>query len=267
MLILAAMVLLAGSPLLSFDAAELPYFNPQGSDRTSLNYRYHGSGSIPRELGEKLLTQEIRVLGADTLVVVVNGEYAVVQEQVRRLIAQEIGIAEEQNNSPGLTGKQSEQQPSYLENEYPTQWPPLGVGLSIFSDVAHQFNHPREYQLTSLAYNQLEAIEGYSEVRIRVTDGKELLGKDVTILQIGRRDYSMERARLHHSIPIPLWYKEHRIFTVVTDTEVTFIEKLKQRVHGLVIRYFVPNSRISQSWDNSYREDFLAGIMKVAAEF
>ena len=66
MLTLAAIVFLAGSPLLSFDAAELPYFNPQGSDRTSLNYRYHGSGSIPRELGKKLLTQEIRVLGADT---------------------------------------------------------------------------------------------------------------------------------------------------------------------------------------------------------
>ena len=261
------MVILAGSPLLSFDAEELPYFNPQGSDRTSLNYRYHGSGSIPRELGEKLLTQQTQAFGADALIVVVNGEYAAVQEQVRRLIAQEVGIAEEQNNSPGLTGKQSEQQPSYLENEYPIQWPPLGMGLSIFSDVAHHFNRPREYQLTSRPYNQLEAIEGYSEVRIRVTDGKELLGKDVTILQIRRRDYSMERARLHHSIPIPLWYKERHVFTVVTDTEVTLIEKLKWQIHGLVIRYFVPTSRISHSWDSSYREDFLAGLMKVVAEF
>jgi len=267
MLILAAIVLLAGSPLLSFDAAELPYFNPQGSDRTSLNYLYRGSGSIPRELGEKLLTQETQAIGSDTLIVLVNGEYTAVQEQVRRLIAQEAGIAEEQNNSPGLTGKHPEQQPSYLENEYPTKWPPLGVGLSIFSDVAHHFNHPREYQLTSRPYNQIEAIDGYSEVRIRVTDGKELLGEDVTILQIGRRDYSMERARLHHSISIPLWYKERRVFTVVTDTEVTLIEKLKQGIHGLTIRYFVPNSRISQSWNNSYREDFLAGLMKVAAEF
>lgn len=266
MLTLAAMALLAGSPLLSFDAAELPYFNPQGSDRTSLSYLYHGSGSIPLELGEKLLTQETQALGADTLIVLVNREYSVVQEQVRRLIAQEVGIAEEQHNSPGLTGKQSEQQPSF-ENEYPTQWPPLGVGLSIFSDVAHQFNRPREYQLTSLAYNQLEFIEGYSEVRIRVTDGKELLGKDVTILQIGRRDYSLERAHLHHSIPIPLWYKERRVFTVVTDTEVMRIEKLKRQIYGLGIRYFVPTSRISRSWDNSYREDFLAGLMKVAAEF
>lgn len=266
MLTLAAMVLLAGSPLLSFDTAELSYFNPQGSDRTSLSYLYHGSSSIPRELGEKLLTQEIKALGADTLIVVVNGEYAVVQEQVRRLIAQEVGIAEEQDNSSGLTQKQSEQQPTYLEDEY-LKWPPLGVGLSILSDVAHQFNRPREYQLTSRHYNQLEAIEGYSEVRIRVTDGKELLGKDVTILQIGRRDYSMERARLHHSIPIPLWYKEPRVFTVVTDAEVMLIEKLKQRILGLVIRYFVPTSRMSQSWDNSYREDFLAGLMKVTAEF
>lgn len=266
MLILAAMVLLAGSPLLSFDAAELPYFNPQGSDRTSLSYLYHGSGSIPLELGEKLLTQETQALGADTLIVLVNGEYSVVQEQVRRLIAQEVGIAEEQSNSSGLTGKQSEQQPSF-ENKYPTQWPPLSVGLSIFSDVAHHFNRPREYQLTSRPYNQLKDIEGYSEVRIRVSDGKELLGKDVTILQIGRRDYSMERVRFHHAMPIPLWYKERHVFTVVTDTEVMLIEKLKQQIHGLGIRYFVPSSRISRSWDNSYREDFLAGLMKVAAEF
>ncbi|HWR82921.1 MAG TPA: hypothetical protein VN285_06445 [Candidatus Deferrimicrobium sp.] len=77
----------------------------------------------------------------------------------------------------------------------------------------------------------------------------------------------MARARLHHSIPIPLWYKERHVFTVVTDTEVALIEKLKRQIHGLVIHYFVPTSRISQSWDSSYREDFLAGLMKVVAEF
>ena len=69
MLTFAAIVHLAGSPLLSFDAAELPYFNPQGPDHTSSSYRDHESGSIPRELGEKLLTQEIKALGADTGIV------------------------------------------------------------------------------------------------------------------------------------------------------------------------------------------------------
>ena len=57
------------------------------------------------------------------------------------------------------------------------------------------------------------------------------------------------------------------MFTVVTDTEVKLVEKLKQQTHDWVIRYLVPNNRISHSWGSSYREDFLAGLMKAAAEF
>jgi len=53
MLTFAAIVHLAGSPLLSFDAAELPYFNPQGPDHTSSSYRDHESGSISTRTGRE----------------------------------------------------------------------------------------------------------------------------------------------------------------------------------------------------------------------
>ena len=48
MLALAPLVLFASS-LLNVDASELSYFNPQGSERTDLNYESHGAGFIPRD--------------------------------------------------------------------------------------------------------------------------------------------------------------------------------------------------------------------------
>jgi hypothetical protein len=70
---------IVGASLLSFDATELPYFDPPESERTSLSYLYHGSGSIPLLLGEKLVTQNDPRLHATSLVVVVNQEYAFIQ--------------------------------------------------------------------------------------------------------------------------------------------------------------------------------------------
>jgi hypothetical protein len=260
------MFVLAGSPVLSYDATELPYFDPQGRERTALSYLSHGSGSIPRELGEKVLTQETQALGADYLIALVSREYAVVQEQLRALVRERIGVAEEYDNSAGPIPKPKEKRPSYSGVEYPA-WPPLGEELSLFSDPAKEVRPPQEFQVTTQPYNRLESVEGFSEARIRVSDGKILLGKNVTILQIRRRDYSKERARFNHAMPIPLPYKEYSVFTVVTNTEVALIESLRQRVPGLVIRYFLPTSRLTASWESSYREDVLAGLRKAANDF
>lgn len=257
------LLLLLPGALLNVDATQLSYFDPQGSDRTDLSYRRHGAGSIPRELGEKLLTQETHALGADSLIVIANQEYSILQRHLRALLEERWGIAEEYDSAAGAIPKPKEERSPYLGVEYPA-WPPLGEGLSVFNDIAKQDGSPREYQLTSKPYNRLESFEGYSEVRIRITDGKSLLGKDVTIFQVRRRDYSKERARLHHSIPIPLPYKEYLAFTVVTDTEVALIEQLKQRIPGLVVRYFVPGNRMREK---SYLEDFLASLRRAAMAF
>lgn len=263
MLLLAALLLAAGAPLVSLDAAELHYFDPQGSDRTSLSYLSHGSGSIPLELGEKLLTMETHVLGADSLIAVVNREYGSARDQIRSLVSEKYGIAEEHDTALGAIPKPKEEQPPYPGLMYP-YWPPLGAGLAVFDDIAKATKIPREYEVTSQPYNRIEELEGYSVLRIRITDGEGLLGKKVAVLQIRRHDYSKERARLHHVLPIPLPYKEYRAFTVVTNTEVDFVESLKQRASGVVVRYWVPSHRIGEQ---SYREDFLAGMAKVVSQF
>ena len=141
---------------------------------------------------------------------------------------------------------------------------PAGQGHSVFNDLVKPVNPPNEYELISQPYNRVESHEGHSELRIRVTDGKGLLGKKVTLLQIRRRDYSKERARLHHALPIPLPYREYRSFTIVTDTEVKIVESLKQQAPDVVARYFVPSNRISE---RSYLEDLLAGMTKIANQF
>ncbi|MET0515067.1 MAG: hypothetical protein ABW047_07045 [Nitrospiraceae bacterium] len=214
-------------------------------------------------MGEKVLTQETHALGADDLVVLVNQEYETVREMLRSSILKHVGIEEEIDNGRGPIPKPSEERFPYRGIEYPA-WPPLGEGLSVFNDRDKQATSPKEYQLTSKPYNRLEDIAGYSEVRIRVTDGKELLGKRATVLQVRRRDYSKERARLHHSIPIPLPYKESLTFSIVTNTEVAMIEAVPRQLPGLVVRYFVPNIRMG---DKSYLENFLISLKKASTEF
>ena len=248
---------------MSFDAAELHYFDPQGSDRTPLNYLLHGSGSIPLELGEGLLTKENHALGADSVVAVVNLEYDRARGQIRSLVSDKYGIAGEHDTTQGVIPKPKQEEPPYQGVEYPV-WPPLGVGLAVFNDIVTRTKLPREYEITSQPYNRIEAIDGYSQLRVRVTDGEDLLGKKVAVLQIRRRDYSKERARLHHVLPIPLPYKENIAFTVVTSTELNIVESLKQRAPGVVIRYLLPTYRMGEQ---SYREDFLAGLKKVVSQF
>src|SRR5207244_2305365 len=106
-------------------------------------------------------------------------------------------------------------------------WPVLGEGLAYLwgkgpAQVAS------EYQLTSQPYNRVESINGFSQVAIRVSDGTNLFGQKVTILQVSRSDHAREWARSHslHGL-FPLPYKEDRAsLGLVTNTEAAFIEDL-----------------------------------------
>lgn len=246
MTLIVTSIVLVGATVLNVDSTELFYYNPPASDRQDLQYRMRGAGSIPRELGEKLLTSdEGKQLGADSLVVVVNEGFSIVRRHLRELVAQTHGIAEENDNLGGTIPPPKEHNPDYRgggpsEEEAPF-WPPLGDGLVAFSYPGRPVSPTREYQLTSKAYNRLESVEGYSEVRIRISDGTALLGKKATVLQLRRRDYSKERGRLGHT-PFPLpFIKDQKRFLLVTDTEVALVEQLKQRIPGTVARYFVPD--------------------------
>jgi hypothetical protein len=259
-----ATVLLAviGGPLLSYDAAELHYFDPQGSDRTSLSYLSHGSGSIPLELGEKLLTKETHVLGADSLIAVVNQEYDSARDQIRSACIRKVWHCGARHST--RANSKTEGRAASLSRPLVSLLATVGSRPCCFRRHRESNQVPREYEVTSQPYNRIEELEGYSVLRIRIADGEGLFGKKVAVLQIRRHDYSKERARFHHVLPIPLPYKEYRAFTVVTNTEVDFVESLKQRASGVVVRYWVPSHRIGEQ---SYREDFWAGMAKVVSQF
>lgn len=245
-MILPIMPAVLVAAVLNVDAAALPYFDPQGEERTSRAYARNGAGSIPRELNEKVLLQDqSSQLSTDSLVVLVNKEYSVVLEKIRGLVAEKMGIAEEHDNKLGVIPKPKENRPSYRGIEWPPSyqgaewppWPPLGEGLAFFRDSVESVGHPKEYQLTSKLKERLEAARGFSEVRIRVTDGKGLLNRTVTILQVSRQDYSVDQD-YSHIAGIPLG-KKRLAFRLVTDSEVALIESLKEVIPGLVVRYFV----------------------------
>jgi hypothetical protein len=198
-------------------------------------------------------------------VVLVSKDYSVVLEKLHALVAEKMGIAEEHDNKSGAIPKPKDNRPPYLGNEWPP-WPPLGEGLASFGGRGESIGHPREYQLTSKLKERLAAISGFSEVRIRVTDGRGLLNRDVTILQIRRRDYSREWDRSHIA-GIPLG-KEKRAFTLVTNSEVALIESLKELIPGLAVRYFV--SHVDKVWPpppaNKDEKRIVLESMRTAAE-
>ncbi|MEQ1846671.1 MAG: hypothetical protein ABL983_13985 [Nitrospira sp.] len=245
-MILPIMPIVLVAAVLNVDAASLPYYDPQGEERTSRAYARKGAGSIPRELNEKVLLQDqSSQLSTDSLVVLVNKEYSVVLEKIRILVAEKMGIAEEHDNKLGAIQKPKETRPTYQGNEWPPSnlgsewppWPPLGEGLAFLRDSVESVSHPKEYQLTSKLKERLEGGRGYSAVRIRVTDGRGLLNRNVTILQVRRRDYSVDQD-YSHIAGIPLG-KKKLSFLLVTDSEVALIESLKELIPGLAVRYFV----------------------------
>jgi hypothetical protein len=265
-MILPIMPIVLVAAALNVDAASLPYFDPQGEERTSRAYALKGAGSIPRELNEKVLLQDQSApLSAHSLVVLVNKEYSIVVEKIHALVVEKMGIAEEHDNKSGVIPKPKDNRPPYVGTEWPP-WPPLGEGLASFSVGTESVGHPDEYQLTSQLTERLKTVSGFSEVRIRVTDAKGLLNRNVTILQIRRRDYSLD-SDYSHIAGIPLG-KKKMASTLVTNSEVVLIEKLKELLPGLAIRYFV--SHVDKLWPpppaNEEEKRVVLESMRAAAE-
>lgn len=226
--------------LLNVGASGLDYFDPQGADRSAWNYAVHGSGSIPRELGEKVVSGGEEVFGyaANSVIALVNMEYVHVQTEIRRLVENTMGIAEEFSVTAKLD---SVHESADVMRALQSPWPPLGIGLSIFSLDVEGVGAPREYEIYTRPYNQIEGIGAYSRARIRLVDGSSFLGKSVTIIQVSRNDVSREWARSHIG-GIPLPWKEVREFTLVTNTEIGLIERLTSLKDTVRIKYFVPRT-------------------------
>jgi len=260
--VFSAMVLMA---VLNVDAESLPYFDPLSSWWPSWSY---GDGTISREQNEKLVLIFPQSPGntAESVIALVNQPIKHVWKDVRALVAESIGILVEYHAAKGPIPEPKRRRPPYVGEEY-GPWPEVGKGLSYLG-MYLSFPTPEEHELTSLPYNQIGSIKGFSELRIRVIEGTGLLDKEVTIIEMRRRDYSREWARIGASVhlAIPLPYKEDRAFTVVTDTEVRLIEQLKSRSSGLAIRYFVPYPwRIQVS--NEYSAEMRASMKEAVKYF
>src|SRR5581483_8482873 len=155
-----------------------------------------------------------------------------------------------------IPGKPLEREP-YLGWDHP--WPGLGAGLSaLLSDRGRA----REYEITTKPYHILDDEKGFSQLRIRISDGMALFGGNITILQLRRRDFSWEWASYH---PLVFPWKTPRAHTLVTNTEVELVEELKKRNAKLATRYFAPNRPKLELVDPAYIAELL-GKMKEAVQ-
>lgn len=228
------------------DVTGLPYFDPPARNRSELVYRRHGGGAIPRKFREKILLHEDKRYAADTLIVLVNRDFIAVRDALRGLIQTKMGIAEEDDNStvPLLNDPEPQTVEEGHRTSWGQSWPLLGSGFSAFEGV-HFVRPPREYRVMSRSYNELKSVQGRSELRIQAAEGKELFEKDVTVLQLRRRDYSREWARDAHvfggAIAFP--WKENEKFFLITSTEVGLMQKLRDLLPGSNFRYFIPEHR------------------------
>ncbi len=228
--------ILLTTALLNVGTEELYYFNPSDSWVTVSESRALGVGSIPREFHEKLLSYKTDWGGrVNTLIVLANKDYDTVCKYAREVLLAKVGLAAESSTKTGPISRLPKQYPEYLGVDL--DWPMLGEGLSHLAPVSLKSPVP-ECQFVSDHYNRLESKGAFSQVRLRVSDANELLGKEVAILQISRLDFSREWALLH-PFPFPLPYKENYMSVLVTNTEVALVEQLKTRITGLVLRYFV----------------------------
>jgi hypothetical protein len=248
MLALASLILVAAS-MIHTDTSSLPYFNPQGSERSSWNYAVMGLGSIPLELGEKVLIDEhYPELGVSNVIILINREYKLVHDEVRSLVSQKMGIAQEIEGSHVKLGEMHPWMKTTRENFDGAAWPPMGEGLVAFQVLDMQFGPPIEYELMSRPYNETDRVTGFSELYVRISDARELFGKTVTLIQLRRRDHSKEWFRLGHlgfaNSAIPLPFKKYWDFDLVTDTEVSLIEQLKKREQNISVLYFLTVSRL-----------------------
>jgi hypothetical protein len=247
--LLSAMVL--STALMNVEADSLSYLDPPSPWWPSYSYAFSGGNSILREQGERLLLRETEPLGYRTYAVIalVNAEYERVRDMLRRLVTEKWGVIEEQYNAAGpiQMGPPRMGPPAVNIVNENLRWPILGEGLAHLAGQ-RSLKAVREYQLTSQPYNQIKSLNSFSQVVMRVSDGSTLFDHPVTILQVTRTDRSREWARTHdfHGI-IPLPYKEEWWSVgIVTSTEITLIEEVKQHLPGASIRYFVGGSFVSE---------------------
>lgn len=196
-----------------------------------------------------------RYIRAQSVVVLVNAPYEKVLGEFRDVVAQRIGIVAE--------AEVHERDEGIFPDPEPV---PIGLqrrllfekGFVKFREIGIRMKHPKEYQLKSRRYNEVEELSGSSELRLRMADGKALFGKSCTLIVMSRIDYTRQYPR-YYDIPIPP--KESMEHDLVTDTEIGLVEDLAARLGSVTPCYFVPypGGRYKGYWVDFMKEIKEAG--------
>lgn len=256
-------------------AQALPLFGPvEYSEKSG----WRIPDSIPEKAGERILLWhpgegEIIVprpqddfpwqqaLWSNAVVVVINQPFEIVQRETRDILKEKFGVDTEVEISRADTNSSDE---ASIWNEPPDgPWPTFGEGFSRFRALSVQFRQPQEHQIKTRPYNQRENDTSHSILDLRIADGSAIFGKSYAIIIMRRTDYSREWATLGRW-PIPLPFKIARTHHVITDTEITLVEKVSGRILGAKSLYFIP---YPGSKDKTHWTDFIEDIMKATNNF
>lgn len=250
-----AIVLLA---LLNLAAMPLTYFDPKENEK---EFGEIGGSAILLETGEKLVLYPQYRFHAISVIVLVGTNYERTLRELLDIVSNKYGIADqgefrEQQDAP----KQSKGQIDQLKWPY---GPLLGKGFVEFRKIGIRIDQPKEYWIQTKKYNQIEKISGYSELELRMINGKDIFGKECALIAIKRTDHSREWMR-HFQFGIPLPFKGPRKDEVVTDSEIRLVEDLISRVGKAKTEYFIPYPGYQ---DEKYWVEFMNGIKEAANGF
>ena len=226
--------------------------------------------SIPEKAGERILlwypgetitpqSQDLfpwqQALWSNAVVVVINQPFEIARHEIQEIIKEKFGIETEEYISGDI--KIVGDQAAIWDEPPDGPWPTFGDGFSRFSVLTDKFHRPQEHRIKTSQYNQREGQTSHSILDMRIADGSILIGKQYSIILMRRTDYSKEWATLGRW-PIPLPFKMARTHYLITDTEISLIEKLIERIPGAKWLYFVP---YPGSKDKVYWTDFMKDIV------
>jgi|CXWL01.1.fsa_nt_gi hypothetical protein len=230
------------SMLLAVDARALTYMDPNDG---AFAFRSLLNDSIPLLKRERVVI-ETKGLVAYWVVALSNLNYAEMKQELEDSIGRDYGIEEAKELDVPLKG----QNPIDLNN--PND-PLFGMGFLGFIQSGVEMNDGREYQIVSRKYNVLADVEGYSVSKWRIGDGSRIFGRGCSLIVMQRTDFSREWARGHMGLPWP--FKTSGATGLVTETEITRVDRIVASRTDKGVRYFVPYP--------GYKFDNLLNLMKL----
>lgn len=209
-------------------AGALLYLDPK--DKSSFEFKSILHDSIPLLANERVVLESKDVV-ARWVVALVRVPYEQVWKQIEQSVRERSGIEAARERSVKI-------EDFSRVNPHVPEDPLFGDGFSGFHQVVSDLKIGREYKIVSKQYNRIAKVDGYSVSTWRIGNGRDLFGEPCSVIVVQRADYSSEWARDHTGIPWP--FKTSGTTPLVTETEITLIERLKKENKGVSIQYFVP---------------------------